>query len=61
MDKNFFTQEEKAKYFDEIASHFYERNILIVSDSCTVEYEIKIVFSSTELADTFQGLIFSWE
>lgn len=31
MDKNFFTQEEKAKYFDEIAAHFYERNFGSIS------------------------------
>lgn len=31
MDKDFFTQEEKAKYFDEIAAHFYERNFGSIS------------------------------
>ena len=40
---------------------FSQRHILIVSDDCTVENEIKIVFSSTELADAFNGLIFSGE
>lgn len=40
---------------------FSQRHILIVSDDCTVENEIRIVFSSKELADAFRGLIFSWE
>ncbi|MCD8328843.1 MAG: SGNH/GDSL hydrolase family protein [Ruminococcus sp.] len=40
---------------------FSQRHILIVSDDCTVEDQIEIVFSSKEQADAFQGLIFSWE
>lgn len=40
---------------------FSQRHILIVSDDCTVEDEVKIVFSSKELADEFNGIIFSWK
>ncbi|MCD7771225.1 MAG: SGNH/GDSL hydrolase family protein [Oscillospiraceae bacterium] len=40
---------------------FSQRHILIVSNDFTVENEIKIVFSSSELADEFNGIIFSWE
>ncbi len=40
---------------------FSQRHILVVSNDCTVKDEIEIVFSSKELADMFQGLMFSWE
>lgn len=33
MDKDFFTPEEKVRYFDEIASHFYVRNFGSISKS----------------------------
>ena len=40
---------------------FSQRHILVVSDDCTVEKEIKVVFNSKEQADGFQGMCFSWE
>lgn len=40
---------------------FSQRHILIVSDYCTVEKEIKVVFTSKEQADGFNGMCFSWE
>lgn len=40
---------------------FSQRHILVVSDNCTVEKEIKVVFNSKEQADGFQGMCFSWK
>lgn len=40
---------------------FSQRHIMVVSDDCTVEKEIKVVFNSKEQADGFQGMCFSWE
>lgn len=40
---------------------FSQRHILVVSDDCTVENEIKVVFNSKEQADGFRGICFSWE
>mgnify|MGYP004620859653 CR=1 FL=1 len=40
---------------------FSQRHILVVSDDCTVEKEIKVVFNSKEQADGFQGMCFSWK
>lgn len=40
---------------------FSQRHILIVSDDCTVNKEIKVVFDSKEQADGFRGMCFSWE
>ena len=40
---------------------FSQRHIMIVSDACTVEKGIKIVFKSKEQADGFQGICFSWK
>ena len=40
---------------------FSQRHILVVSDDCTVENEIKVVFTSKEQADGFKGMCFSWE
>lgn len=40
---------------------FSQRHIMVVSDNCTVEKEIKIVFNSKEQADGFQGICFSWQ
>ncbi len=37
------------------------RHIVVLSDESTVSDEITIVFSSSEMADNFQGIIFSWE
>ena len=42
-------------------SDFSQRHILVVSDDCTVEKEIKVVFNSKEQADGFQRLCFSWK
>lgn len=32
----------------------------VISTDCTVEDEIKIIFTTKEQADAFQGIIFSW-
>lgn len=40
---------------------FSQRHILIVSDECMVENEIKVVFASKEQADGFKGMCFSWK
>lgn len=40
---------------------FSQRHIMVVSDNCAVEKEVKIVFNSKEQADGFQGICFSWE
>lgn len=40
---------------------FSQRHILVVSDNCTVKNEIKVVFTSKEQADGFNGMCFSWE
>ena len=40
---------------------FSQRHILVVSDDCTVKNEIKVVFTSKEQADGFNGMCFSWE
>ena len=40
---------------------FSQRHILVVSDDCTVENEIKVVFNTKEQADGFKGMCFSWE
>lgn len=40
---------------------FSQRHIMVVSDDCTVEKEIKVVFNSKEQADGFKGMCFSWE
>ena len=40
---------------------FSQRHILIVSDECSVENEIKVVFASKEQADGFKGMCFSWK
>ena len=40
---------------------FSQRHIMVVSDDCTVEKEIKVVFNSKEQADGFRGMCFSWE
>lgn len=40
---------------------FSQRHIIVVSDDCTVEKEIKVVFNSKEQADGFWGMCFSWE
>ena len=38
---------------------FSQRHIMVVSDDCTVEKEIKVVFNSKEQADGFQGMCYS--
>lgn len=38
---------------------FSQRHIMVVSDECKVEKEIKVVFSSKEQADGFRGMCFS--
>lgn len=40
---------------------FSQRHIMVVSDDCTVEKEIKVVFNNKEQADGFRGMCFSWE
>lgn len=40
---------------------FSQRHILVVSDDCTVQNEIKIVFNTKTQADGFRGMCFSWE
>ena len=40
---------------------FSQRHILVVSDDCTVENEIKVVFNTKEQADGFKGMCFSWK
>ena len=40
---------------------FSQRHILGVSDDCTVEKEIRVVFNSKEQADGFRGMCFSWK
>lgn len=40
---------------------FSQRHILVVSDNCTVENEIKVVFNTKEQADGFKGMCFSWK
>lgn len=40
---------------------FSQRHILIVSEDCHVENEIKIVFTTKEQADGFYGMCFSWQ
>lgn len=40
---------------------FSQRHIMVVSDDCTVEKEIKVVFNSKEQADGFRGMCFSWK
>ena len=40
---------------------FSQRHILVVSDECSVENEIKVVFASKEQADGFKGICFSWK
>ena len=43
------------------AAEFSQRHIMVVSDDCTVEKEIKVVFNSKGQADGFQGMCFSWK
>ncbi|MCC2165812.1 SGNH/GDSL hydrolase family protein [Brotaphodocola catenula] len=38
-----------------------QRHIMVVSDDCTVEKQIKIVFNSKEQANGFYGICFSWK
>lgn len=40
---------------------FSQRHILVVSNDCTVENEIKVVFNTKEQADGFKGMCFSWK
>lgn len=40
---------------------FSQRHIMVVSENCTVEKEIRIVFSTKEQADGFRGMCFSWQ
>ena len=40
---------------------FSQRHILVVSNDCTVKNEIKVVFTSKEQADGFNGMCFSWK
>lgn len=40
---------------------YSQRHIMIVSDDCVVKKEIKIVFTSKDQADGFQGMCFSWK
>ena len=40
---------------------FSQRHIMVVSDDCTVEKKIKVVFNSKEQADGFRGMGFSWK
>lgn len=40
---------------------FSQRHILVVSDDCTVNDEIKVVFNTKGQADGFKGMCFSWE
>ena len=40
---------------------FSQRHILIVSNDCSVRNEIKVVFTSKEQADGFNGMCFSWK
>ena len=40
---------------------FSRRHIMVVSDDCTVNDEIKVLFTSKEQADGFKGIRFSWE
>lgn len=40
---------------------FSQCHIMVVSDDCTVEKEIKVVFNSKGQADGFQGMCFSWK
>ena len=40
---------------------FSQRHIRVVSEDCTVEKEIRVVFNSKEQADGFHGMCFSWE
>lgn len=40
---------------------FSQRHILVVSEECTVEKEIKVIFSTKEQADGFRGICFSWK
>ena len=40
---------------------FSQRHIMVVSDDCTVEKEIRVVFNSKEQADGFHGMCFSWK
>ena len=40
---------------------FSQRHIMVVSEDCTVEKEIRVVFNSKEQADGFHGMCFSWE
>ena len=45
---------------DTIAA-FSQRHIMVVSDDCTVEKELKVVFNSKEQAEGFRGMCFSWK
>lgn len=40
---------------------FSQRHILVVSEDCTVEKEIKVVFATPKQADGFRGMCFSWK
>lgn len=40
---------------------FSQRHIMVVSENCTVDKEIRIVFSTKEQADGFRGMCFSWK
>ena len=40
---------------------FSQRHIMVVNESCTVQNEIKVVFSTKEQADGFRGMCFNWE
>ena len=40
---------------------FSQRHIMVVSEDCAVENEIKIVFQTKEQADDFKGMCFSWK
>lgn len=40
---------------------FSQRHILVVSNDCSVRNEIKVVFTSKEQADGFNGMCFSWK
>lgn len=40
--------------------NFSQRHILVVSEECSIQKEIEIVFNSKEQADGFKGICFSW-
>lgn len=71
IDYQFQSGDNKAEFYVDGKPHdtveftfnfgFSQRHIMIVSDNCTVENEIKIVFATKEQADGFNGLCFSWQ